>query len=150
MRHHNFDVVFQEVPGEISLCFNISGCSIRCKGCHSPYLWNRFRGEKLTKYIFSEILKKYKNYATCVLFMGGEWYQKELINRLKLAQESGYKTCLYTGEETIDDEIKKHLTWLKTGKWEEKMGGLDNLNTNQKFIEIKTDKKLNYLFIKTN
>lgn len=95
-------------------------------------------------------LKNIRTMQLVFFLWGGEWYQKELINRLKFAQESGYKTCLYTGEETIDDEIKKHLTWLKTGKWEEKKGGLDNLNTNQKFIEIKTNKKLNYLFIKTN
>ncbi|CAM1365701.1 Anaerobic ribonucleoside-triphosphate reductase activating protein [Tenacibaculum soleae] len=144
----NFQIVFQEVPGEISLCFSISGCSIQCKGCHSPILWKKNNGNLLTEKDFLKQLKKYENFATCVLFMGGEWHEKELIEKLKLAKKTGYKTCLYTGEEKISMQLKEHLTWLKTGKWKENLGGLSCKNTNQKFIEVRTNKKLNHLFLK--
>jgi len=148
MYYHDFQVVFQEVPGEISLCFSISGCSLQCKGCHSPYLWKEGFGIKLTENYYNQILKKYRNYATCVLFMGGEWHREELILKLKLAKNKGYKTCLYTGENHVSKQIIENLTWIKTGKWEQALGGLSCLTTNQKFIEVKTNKSLNHLFIK--
>ena len=31
-------VVFAEIPDEVSLAINISCCPHRCPGCHSPYL----------------------------------------------------------------------------------------------------------------
>ena len=80
--------------------------------------------------------------------MGGEWHEKELISFLKLAQNKKYKTCLYTGEEKISDEILNQLTWIKTGKWQQSLGGLNSEKTNQKFIDVKTNQILNNLFIK--
>lgn len=148
MNYYNFQVVLQEVPGEISLCFTISGCPLGCEGCHSPFLWKKENGIKLKNKEYKEILFRYFGFATCVVFMGGEWYKKELISKLKYAQKKGYKTCLYSGEETIDPQIKKHLTWLKIGKWDYKKGGLDSSTTNQRFIEVKTNKQLNHLFLK--
>ncbi|RKV72511.1 MAG: 4Fe-4S cluster-binding domain-containing protein, partial [Neisseria sp.] len=32
-------IVWQEVPGEVSLAFLFSGCPLRCKGCHSADTW---------------------------------------------------------------------------------------------------------------
>ena len=148
MHCYNFHVVLQEVPGEISLCFTISGCPLRCQGCHSPFHWKKGSGTKLSNKEFRDILYRYFGFATCVVFMGGEWHEQELITKLKYAQRQGYKTCLYTGEETIDPKIKEQLTWLKTGKWDFSKGGLDSANTNQRFIQVATNKQLNHLFIK--
>lgn len=148
MYYYNFQVVLQEVPGEISLCFNISGCSLYCDDCHSPFLWKKNNGLLLTNAAFKSILKKYQNLATCVLFMGGEWHSSELIEMLKLAKNNHYKTCLYTGEDSVSEEIKNHLTFLKTGKWQKKLGGLESKLTNQKFINVLTNQNLNYLFSK--
>lgn len=145
---HNFQIVFQEVPGEISLCFSISGCSIHCEGCHSPFLWKEGNGKLFTDEHYNTLLNRYKKYATCVLFMGGEWHQQELIDKLKAARNIGFKTCLYTGEEKVPEEIKSNLTWLKTGKWIQDLGGLESLKTNQKFIEIASNNILNHLFQK--
>ena len=39
-----FDVVFQEIPGEVTLALNLSGCPNRCAGCHSPHLWEEVGG----------------------------------------------------------------------------------------------------------
>jgi len=148
MYYYNFQVVLQEVPGEISLCFSISGCNLHCEGCHSPFLWKEDNGNLLTENAYTSLLNKYKNLATCVLFMGGEWHESELIKMLQKAKDYNLKTCLYTGEEVVSEEIKKHLTFLKTGKWEHKLGGLEKNNTNQNFINVKTNQKLNYLFRK--
>lgn len=146
MNYFDFQVVLQEVPGEISLCFSITGCTFRCEGCHSPFLWKKGTGSKLTKEKYCELLQQYKNLASCVLFMGGEWHKEELIELLKLAKEQQFKTCLYTGEKQVEKEILNELTWIKTGKWIESLGGLSSKKTNQKFIEIKTNTTLNHLF----
>lgn len=148
MFYHSFQVVLQEVPGEISLCFSISGCPLRCDGCHSPFLWRKNNGNLLTLDTFKDYLDRYVKLATCVLFMGGEWHKEELIVLLKLSKSKNYKTCLYTGEIEVSKAILNELTWIKTGKWEQLKGGLNSPTTNQKFIELKTNKELNHLFIK--
>jgi anaerobic ribonucleoside-triphosphate reductase activating protein len=148
MNYYDFQVVFQEVPGEISLCFSICGCSLKCKGCHSPYLWKEENGKALTIKKFEKILQQYNDLATCVLFMGGEWHEKELISMLKVAKKNQYKTCLYTGQETVSRLILDELNWLKTGEWNPVLGGLSSKMTNQKFIDIKSNTINNHLFIK--
>ncbi len=149
MYFQDFQVVLQEVPGEVSLCFSISGCPLRCEGCHSTHLWKKRKGKKLTKKIFCQTICRYKGLASCVIFMGGEWHKKKLVELLKIAREENYKTCLYTGEEEVDKEILDQLNWIKTGRWKTSLGGLDSQRTNQRFIEVKTNKILNHLFIKT-
>lgn len=148
MNYYDFQVVLQEVPGEISLCFSICGCPLKCEGCHSPFLWKEDSGEALTDETFKALLQQYKNLATCVLFMGGEWHENQLVDMLKQAKENHYKTCLYTGEETVSEPILNELNWLKTGKWIAQLGGLDSEATNQKFIEVRSNTIKNNLFIK--
>jgi len=148
MNFYDFQIVFQEVPGEISLCFSICGCPLRCEGCHSPYLWNEDNGSILTIEKFESILNQYDDFATCVLFMGGEWHEEELVAMLKLAKKNLYKTCLYTGKDNVSKNILNQLDWLKTGKWDATLGGLNSKYTNQKFIELKSNTIKNNLFIK--
>lgn len=140
------DVVFQEVPDEISVAFMVAGCKIGCKGCHSSACWED-RGTELTEQMFRNTLKKYSRAATCVLFLGGEWCD-ELPLYLDIARESGYKTCLYTGRESVPEYIRERLTFLKTGPWKENLGGLSSPTTNQQFVEVRTGKNLNYKFIR--
>lgn len=80
--------------------------------------------------------------------MGGEWYEKELISKLDIINKLGYNTCLYTGLEIdeISDDIKDRLTYIKYGKWDNEKGGLDSDKTNQIFLSLKGNIKMNYLF----
>lgn len=142
----NIDVVFQEVPGEISIAISVAGCPLRCHGCHSPELWTERGGTELSQKAFQEILDRYKGMATCVLFLGGEWREDSLVSHLKLAKENDYLTCLYTGENSVSDSIKENLDFLKTGKWIESNGGLESKETNQVYINCKTSENLNKLF----
>lgn len=148
MNYSDIQIVLQEIPGEISICFTITGCKLKCKGCHSPQLWKEENGQILSSEKYLNTLNKYKGFASAVLFMGGEWHPKQLITNLEIAKKMGYKTCLYTGQTTIKSAIKSQLTWLKTGPWKQELGGLDSKTTNQQFIEIDTNKKLNRLFLK--
>ena len=34
LRYVHEDIVWQEVPGEVSLAYSIAGCPLRCPGCH--------------------------------------------------------------------------------------------------------------------
>jgi anaerobic ribonucleoside-triphosphate reductase activating protein len=149
MFYYDFQIVLQEVPGEISLCFSICGCKLECKGCHSSYLWKEQNGKILLINTYLETLNIYKDYASCILFMGGEWQSKELIEFLKIAKHKNFKTCLYTGEESVPKDISNELTFLKTGQWKKELGGLESEITNQNFTDVKQNKNLNYLFSKT-
>ncbi len=142
-------IVFQEVPNEISLCFSITGCKVGCKGCHSTELWHEQNGMALTKQNFIQWLKKYQGLISCVVFFGGEWQPKALIEKLQIAKSYGLKTCLYSGEKHIDISISQHLNFLKTGAWHEVLGGLESPKTNQVFRNVITGEKLNHLFNKT-
>jgi len=146
MHFSDIQIVLQEVPGEVSICFTITGCDLRCDGCHSPFIWKKKSGTELTKEKYLEVLNLYKGFASCVLFMGGEWHGEELIHNLETAKLMGYSTCLYTGLEEVDPLIYSQLTWLKTGSWKKDLGGLENELTNQVFKEVKNNKVLNHLF----
>ena len=52
-------IVFQEIPDEISMAFNISGCPIHCPDCHSKYLWKN-TGTKLD---LNEVIEQTWNYV---------------------------------------------------------------------------------------
>ncbi|RTR32210.1 anaerobic ribonucleoside-triphosphate reductase activating protein [Shewanella atlantica] len=141
-------VVMQEVPGEISLLFSITGCDVGCKGCHSTELWNEEYGEPLNEERYKVYLKQYQGYVSCILFFGGEWQPKKLSEYLVLAKKMGFKTCLYTGREQVGREIRAQLDFLKTGEFDYQVGGLDSPDTNQKFYDLAQNKIINYKFIK--
>ena len=141
-------VVFQEVPQEISLSYLITGCSLRCPGCHSPDAWDQTKGSPLTlEGLFLDI-KKYSSWITCVLFMGGEWHGQELVSFLKEVQRQELKTALYTGETELSPEILSHLDYVKYGRYDKNLGGLGSRTTNQRFINLRTNELMNFHFEK--
>ncbi len=146
----NPTVVFQEVPDEISLCFSITGCQLGCKGCHSTELWKAQNGTPLTNKTFQYWLNKYQPLISCVLFMGGEWNNSALLEKLIIAKKAGLKTCLYSGLDFVAPNLLPHLNFLKTGRWQIEHGGLNNQLTNQRFINVATGELLNYKFTKNN
>lgn len=139
------NIVFQEVPNEISLAFSIAGCKNNCKNCS----WKscNIKSKPLTDELYLKYLKKYKDTVSCVLFLGGEWNKEDLINKLKLAKQMGYKTCLYTGLNDVSSDIKSLLNYLKTGPYIEELGGLNSPTTNQRFLDLINNKILNKYFI---
>lgn len=71
LRYVDYDIVFQEIPDEVTLAINLSNCPNRCKGCHSPHLLENV-GESLTEESLGHLLQKYGKAVTCVCFMGGD------------------------------------------------------------------------------
>lgn len=136
-------IVLQEIPGEISLALTITGCPLRCEGCHSRHTWNKRKGDVLSIDVFNSILDKYNGLITCVVFFGGEWYEEELIQLLQIAQHRNLKTALYTGLEDVPQQVKDCLTFLKVGPYQKQNGGLASKVTNQRLFKIDTGEILN-------
>lgn len=150
MKYVSSDIVFQEIPGEISLCFLISGCPNNCPGCHSEYAKNPEIGESLTKEKLQELINKYNNLITCVLFEGGEWNSCELCELLDVVKNSNLRTGLYTGLEEINEELVLKLDYLKTGSYIAELGGLSSTKTNQKLVNLNTNEDITYKFWRKN
>lgn len=142
LMYKGYSVVFQEVPGEVSLAINISGCQHHCPDCHSKYLWSN-EGAAFLKRDLNFILSKYEGLITCVCFMGGDHNLYELEAVLKYVKNRGLKTCLYTGYELHElshasgfGSLIKYLDFLKTGRYISERGNLSTPTTNQRFYEI--------------
>lgn len=137
LRYSHYDIVMQEVPNETTLAIDITGCPYKCPGCHSPFLWEYF-GDILIDNLESLILK-YKDYITCVCFMGGDQNMEDLISACKMVRSYGLKTCVYSGSNNKYkfDSILELLDYLKIGSYMQYYGGLDQVATNQRFYKIK-------------
>lgn len=123
--------VFAEIPDEITLAISISGCPIRCKGCHSRYLWEDV-GDELTEEVLSQMLKSHVG-VTCVCFMGGDNDPAE-VNRLAAwtKQHSDMRVAWYSGRDEIAGEIElRNFDYLKIGRYDAERGPLNAKETNQ-------------------
>jgi anaerobic ribonucleoside-triphosphate reductase activating protein len=138
LRFINYDIVFQEIPGEVSLAINISNCPHRCKGCHSPYLWED-TGTLLDENALSELFKKYGNAITCLCFMGGDAEPHE-VGRLAgyIRKKSGsVKVAWYSGRAGLPADFPLlNFDYVKLGAYVESLGGLNSATTNQRFYRI--------------
>lgn len=127
-------VTFSEVPDEITLCINITGCKIGCNGCHSPYLAEDI-GEPLTK----EALKKLINSntgITCVSFMGGDSNPNEIKDLAAFIKDNyKLKVAWYSGRDSILINLND-IDYIKTGPYKEEFGPLNKDTTNQVFYKV--------------
>jgi anaerobic ribonucleoside-triphosphate reductase activating protein len=129
--YDKYDIVFQEIPDEVSLAFTIKGCPNMCEGCHSPHL-RETTGNELTEDVLGEILNKYQGQITCVLFLGGDAYIEDIIQLSYLIHRNGLKVAMYSGRNKSDEYLARFLDYYKIGSYNSELGGLDNPNTNQR------------------
>lgn len=124
--------VFQEVPSEMSLGIAVSGCLIRCKGCHSRELWED-KGTILGMTEFQWLLNEH-NGVTCVCIFGGEHDIDTLIELFQYAHKR-LKTAWYCGLDIIPKDkmgILEYLDYVKLGHFDFELGGLSSPTTNQR------------------
>lgn len=136
LKYLGYSIVFQEVPDEVTLVINISGCPHKCVGCHSKYLWE-YKGNYISDDLDS-LIEKYKGLITCICFMGGDQNQEELTNLLIRIKRYNLKTALYTGADSIDSlymRVLSNLDYCKIGHYDHSRGGLNNPNTNQQMFK---------------
>lgn len=136
LKYLGYSIVFQEVPNEVTLAVNVSGCPHKCVGCHSKYLWE-YKGNYLSDDL-DKLIDKYKGLITCICFMGGDQNQDELTELLIRTKQHKLKTALYTGADSMQKlsiRVLGNLDYCKIGHFDFAYGGLDNPNTNQKMFE---------------
>jgi anaerobic ribonucleoside-triphosphate reductase activating protein len=142
LKFYNYDIVFQEIPDEVTLAVNITNCPNRCPHCHSTFLWKDV-GEPFNEENASIILKDYREAITCVSIMGGDNDPKE-VNRMAewLKKTYGVKVGWYSGRETLADGIElKNFDYIKIGPYIEALGSLKKRTTNQRLYKILPDGK---------
>lgn len=130
-------VGFSEVPEEITLCINISGCPIHCKGCHSPHLWQDI-GIELKPVVLSDLIAKNQG-ITCIAFMGGDADPMGIETLAKWVKDNTeLKVCWYSGiKSALDIPFSyDYFDYIKVGPYMEEKGGLNSKTTNQKFYKV--------------
>ena len=135
----SYDIVFQEIPGEVTLALTLSGCPNRCSGCHSPHLWEAV-GEPLGDELFDGLLGQYGESVTCVCFMGGDADPLEverLACRAKEWSGGGLKTGWYSGRSALPEGCAVGaFDYVKLGPYVARLGGLDSETTNQRLYRV--------------
>ncbi|MFI3281963.1 MAG: anaerobic ribonucleoside-triphosphate reductase activating protein [Rikenellaceae bacterium] len=135
LKFASYDIVFQEVPDEVSLALNISGCPNRCPGCHSAHLLDDV-GNDLTEENLEHLIEQYRSSITCVCFMGGDG-DVEQVERLGefVHKQFALKSAWYSGRESMPRDLST-LDYVKLGDYREKCGGLNSPTTNQRMYKI--------------
>jgi len=129
--------VFAEIPDEITLAISISGCPLRCKGCHSQYLWEDI-GDELNTESLSALLTGHFG-VTCVCFMGGDNDPAQVDHLSAWVKENhpDVRTAWYSGRDAIAKQIDlRHLDYIKIGRYDESQGPLNNPHTNQILYQV--------------
>ena len=132
IKYTNAEVVFQEIPDEITLAINLSNCPIHCPDCHSKELWKDI-GTDLT---FSELSKLIDNNPgiSCVCFMGGDAEPDTIVVLAELIKTKypNLKVGWYSGQSVFPHYDLEAFDYIKIGPFIKEKGGLNNPNTNQK------------------
>lgn len=137
LKYVNYEVVFAEIPNEISLAINISNCPCNCKGCHSSYLAQDI-GERLRYDNLISLIHKNKG-ITCVVFMGGDADPLSVNAYASIIKEQfpNLKVAWYSGRQELSKDINlKWFDFIKLGPYIEELGPLNNPNTNQVMYKI--------------
>ena len=106
LKYADYDIVFQEIPNEVTLAINISNCPNRCVGCHSPYLMEDV-GEELNETSLDALIEKYGKDVTCVCFMGGDADHKSVVTLAHYIKEKyqPLKVGWYSGKPNLPESF---------------------------------------------
>jgi len=134
-------ITYQEVPDKICFTIFVAGCKNNCKNCSWKGKFDKISNFGLED--FEKEIKEKKDYVDVIVFLGGEWLDN-FVDYLKVAKRNGFETCLYTGLDDVNNEIKSNLDYLKVGKYIEERGSLFSRNTNQRFYDLKNNKEIKF------
>lgn len=147
LKYVDTKVVFQEIPDEITLAINISGCPCNCEGCHSSYLAedigkpliyeDTYNNRTAINYNPLSELIEANNGITCVCLMGGD-SNPEYINILgKVIKLHHLKSAWYSGRQELSKDINlENFDYVKLGPYIKDKGPLNSPTTNQRFYKI--------------
>lgn len=136
MKYVDTKVVFSELPNEITLAINISGCPCACHGCHSSYLAEDI-GVPLTCEELSRLIQANRG-ITAVSFMGGDANPAD-INRFAhwVKTQTNLLVGWYSGRQQLAHEIElSNFNFIKLGPYIAALGPLNSPTTNQRMYEV--------------
>ena len=137
LKYVDTDIVFQEIPDEVTLAINISNCPCKCKNCHSAYLADDI-GDYLDWEAIDDLINKNKG-ITCVAFMGGDSDPRGINTRAEAIKNvfPELKVAWYSGRQELSPDIRlKNFNFIKLGPYIEELGGLKSTKTNQRLYEV--------------
>ena len=137
LKYVDTKVVFAEIPNEITLAINISGCPCNCKGCHSSYLAEDI-GEPLDLQHLTNLIDSNKG-ITCVGLMGGDANPSEVDDIAQDIKEyyPELKVGWYSGRQELSKDIElSNFDFIKLGPYKEEFGPLNSKTTNQRFYKV--------------
>ena len=155
LKYVNTDVVFQEIPDEVTLAINISGCPCRCPGCHSHYLWDDI-GLPLDTEAIDDFVRRLSTDITCISFMGGDADPKgvNLLAQYIREEYPKLKVAWYTGRIRVPSIVnKRDFDYIKVGPYIRHLGSLKQPTTNQRLYRETDDgqfEDITYRFWKKN
>lgn len=141
LKYVNTGIVFQEIPDEVTLAVNISGCPCHCPGCHSKYLANDI-GEPLTTSVIDDFVRRFGHDITCLCFMGGDGDPAAVDSLAHYIHEAHprYKVGWYSGRLRISSAIdKRNFDYIKVGPYIAHLGPLKQKSTNQRLYRLESD-----------
>lgn len=143
LKYVNYNIVFQEIPDEVTLALNLSNCPNRCKGCHSAWL-QEDTGEELSEETLSSLLDVYGGKITCVCFMGGDASPREVEQMalfLRKQEAMAVKVGWYSGRDELPSGFNINVfDYIKLGAYRQEVGGLQSPSTNQRMFRVQDGK----------
>lgn len=137
LRYVDTKVVFRELPDEITLAINLSGCPCHCAGCHSPYLADDV-GEELTCEALYGLVRKNPG-ITAVSFMGGDGCPADVNAFAEYLRYEfpDLKIGWYSGRDELNELIDlQYFDYVKIGRYDARYGALDKQTTNQRMYKV--------------
>lgn len=137
----DYDIVFQEIPDEVTLAVNLAGCPNRCPGCHSPQLQQEI-GNPLTPEVLDGLLTRYGDSVTCLCLMGGDGDPQAVATLMEHLRRRWPRihTGWYSGASEPPDGFSPALfDYLKLGPYVAALGGLRSPTTNQRLWRLHGD-----------
>lgn len=137
LKYVDTKIVFQEIPDEVTLAINISGCPCNCRGCHSSYLAEDI-GEPLDLQHLTNLIDSNKG-ITCVCIMGGDANPSEVDDIAQDIKEyyPELKVGWYSGRQELSKEIDlQNFDVIKLGPYIEELGPLTSKTTNQRMYKV--------------
>ena len=137
LKYVDTKVVFAEIPNEITLAINISGCPCNCKGCHSSYLAGDI-GERLDFDSLDKVINANTG-VTCISFMGGDVNSSNvnILAEFIRAKYPELKVAWYSGRQELSEDIElMNFDYIKLGPYIEEFGPLNSKTTNQRMYKV--------------
>ena len=139
IKYVDTQIVFSEIPEEITLAINISNCWFHCPKCHSAWLQQDV-GKDLTLETLDKLIQNHVAGITCVCFMGeGDFDQKYINARARFIKQHypKLKVGLYTGRAVFPPNLDlMHFDYVKIGPYNEQKGPINKPTTNQRLYKV--------------